>query len=246
MSVQEIMVNNSGLDQSGNPIGHIDGYFKDLYCENINIAGSAGGGSLCSQTGWHSYPPQTPDGSSLITTFRLIAPESIEPGIQLLYEPIPLSSVKQGSLYEFNVGGYFDSSVISGSGNTSRVEVAILIVPNVPVILQFNANLLPTTVGAGTQYFFVANIKLQVLSDVVGGSCNVAASGTLTLNPAYDGTPGQSPSGTGGFTISAAQSYNLVALTGDLEYVVVIQGYSANPYLSANCYRTFASVRQLA
>ena len=246
MSVQEIMVNNSVLDQSGNTIGHIDGYFKDLYCETLHSGGSTGGGTLCSQTGWHSYPPQTPDGSSLITTFRLIAPESEEPDIQILYNPIPLSGVKQGSLYEFDVGGYFNSSVISGSGNVSRVEVAILIVPNVPVILQFNANLIPTTVGAGTQYFFVANIKLQVLSDVVGGSCNVGASGTLTLNPAYDGTPGESPSGTSGFTISAAQSYNLVALTGDLEYVVTFQTYSANYNLSANVYRTFASVRQLA
>ena len=245
MSVQEIMVNNSQLDQSGNTIGHIDGYFKDLYCENINIGGSSGGGTLCSQTGLHSYAPQTPEGTGF-NTFKLIAPESIAPGIQLSYEPIPLSSVKQGSLYEFEVGGYFDSSVISGSGNVSTVQVVIQIGANIPVWLKFNANLLPTTVGAGTQYFFVSAIKLQVVSDVVGGSCNVGASGTLTLNPAYDYTTPTTPSGTGGFTISASQSYNLVGLTGDLEYQVSIGGYSANLDLSANVYRIFASARQLA
>jgi hypothetical protein len=245
MSVQEIMVNNSQLDNSGNTIGHIDGYFKDLYCENINIGGSAGGGTLCSQTGIYSYPPQTPDGSSFNTVFKLIAPESIQPGIQLLYEPIPLSGVKQGSLYEFEVGSYFDSSVVSGAGNVSTISVFIVIGVNAPVELKFNANLLPTTVGAGTKYFIVANIKLQVLSDVVGGSCNVSSIGTLTINPAYDYSL-PTPSGTGGFTISAAQTYNLVALTGDLEYVLTLQTYSANLDLLANCYRIFASARQLA
>ena len=244
MSVQEIMVNNSVLDQSGNPIGHIDGYFKDVYCENINIGGSSGGGSLCSQTGIYSYPPQTPDGFGNVI-FKLMAPESIQPGIQLLYEPIPLSGVKQGSLYEFEVGGYFDSSVVSGSGNVSTITVFIQIGVNGPVSLKFNATLLPTTTGAGTKYFFVSNIKLQVLSDVVGGSCDVSSIGTLTLNPAYDFSL-PTPSGTGGFTISAAQGYNLVGLTGDLEYQVSIQGYSANLNLLANCYRMFASARQLA
>lgn len=38
MSVQEIMESNSVLDNTGNTIGHIDGYFKDLYCENLNVA----------------------------------------------------------------------------------------------------------------------------------------------------------------------------------------------------------------
>jgi hypothetical protein len=245
MSVQEIMVDNSGLDQSGNPIGHIDGYFKDLYCENINIAGSSGGGSLCYQTDIINYPLQTPDGGGNVI-FKLIAPDSIQPANELVYDPIPLSGLKQGSLYDFQVGGYFDSSVISGAGNISLVSVIIQIGVNVPVWLKFNATLLPTTTGAGTSYFFVSNIKLQATSDVVGGNCSVGATGTLTLNPSYDYTAPTTPSGTGGFTISAAQSYTLAGLSGDLEYQVSIQGFSSNLNISANCYRTFASVRQLA
>ena len=42
MSIQEFFPINAHMD-GGQPIGHIDGYFKNLYCKNINV-GTGGSG----------------------------------------------------------------------------------------------------------------------------------------------------------------------------------------------------------
>ena len=69
MSIQEILVNNSHIE-NGEPIGHVDGYFGDVFCRNI-----------------HSLQPSVP------IQYLLLNPDTTPPSLDNNYAPLCVNRI---------------------------------------------------------------------------------------------------------------------------------------------------------